>query len=126
MLGMLHRGPLLAVPRGWRMQPVAVGDVAGHLADRVTAAPAGGIEEMAGPETGTLAEFARTMLEVRGETGRVLEVPVPGRLSRAVRAGAGLVGPAATRGSLAWRDWLSLPEAATETAAYTSRVTRRR
>lgn len=118
LLGALHRGPLLPVPADWRVEPVAVGDVAGHLVRRLAQPPAGAVEEFAGPATVAVAELARALLAAHGERGYVLPVGFGGKLSRAVRAGANLVGPAAGRGTLSWHAWLATPDAAAETARY--------
>jgi uncharacterized protein YbjT (DUF2867 family) len=118
LLGMAHRGPLLPVPAGWRIEPVAVRDVAEHLSRRLADPPSGGVEEFAGPAAVEVAELARTLLTARGERGYVLPVPVPGRVGGAFRSGANLVGPAATRGRLSWPAWLATPDAVAETARY--------
>src|SRR4051794_25379261 len=36
LLASARRGPVLPVPMGWRVQPVDVGDVAGHVADVIS------------------------------------------------------------------------------------------
>lgn len=77
------------VPRGARLQPVAESFVAEVLVDAVAGpAPA----EVAGPEVLTLAEIARRCGR------RAVELPVPGRLVSAVRAGSLLAGPDALVG----------------------------
>ena len=109
-----RRTPVLPVPAGWRIEPVAVRDVAAHLAARVGQPPAAGIEEFGGPETLDVADAARTWLEVTGQRGYVVPAPVPGGFGRAFRSGLNLVGPTAPRGALTWREWLRSPAAATE------------
>jgi uncharacterized protein YbjT (DUF2867 family) len=109
-----RRTPVLPLPAGWRIEPVAVRDVAAHLAARVGQPPAAGIEEFGGPETLDVADAARTWLEVTGQRGYVVPAPVPGGFGRAFRSGLNLVGPTAPRGALTWREWLRSPAAATE------------
>jgi uncharacterized protein YbjT (DUF2867 family) len=75
---------------GWRIQPVDVGEVAGHLADLTAAEPAGGVVEFSGPEALTAAGLARAWAGVRAPGVHVVATPVPGRMSSAVRDGAAL------------------------------------
>ena len=90
LLSTARRGPVLPVPMGWRAQPVDVAEVAGHLVDLTTAAPAGGVVEFGGPEALTVAELARAWAGVRAPGVHVVATPVPGRMSSAVRDGAAL------------------------------------
>ena len=85
-----RRGPVLPVPMGWRVQPVDVAEVAGHLVDLTAAAPAGGVVEFGGPEALTAAELARAWAAARAPGAHVVATPVPGRMSSAVRDGAAL------------------------------------
>ena len=78
------------VPAGWLFQPVDVVDVAAVLAHLDDDLPA----QIGGPEVITFEEVARR------QTGLgVLAVPVPGRLSAAVRGGSLLAGPEAVHGT---------------------------
>jgi uncharacterized protein YbjT (DUF2867 family) len=121
LLRTMHRGPVLAVPADWRVEPVAVRDVAEHLARRLAEPPAAAVEEFGGPETWVVADLARSWLASRAERGYVLPVAFPGGLSRAMRAGANLVPPTAPRGTMTWSAWLASPDAAAEGAQYGSR-----
>lgn len=53
------------------LQPVAAADVSALLAEIATAAPAGGIIEVAGPERAPLAEFTASWLGARDDPRRV-------------------------------------------------------
>jgi uncharacterized protein YbjT (DUF2867 family) len=106
LIELVHRGPVLPTGRGWPLQPVDCGDVAAHLVELVAAGPAGGVLEFGGPEVRDSADLARSYLAVRGG-GRVLELPVPGAFSRAVRAGRMLPAPNAPRGTVTWEQWLA-------------------
>jgi uncharacterized protein YbjT (DUF2867 family) len=90
LLGTAHRGPVVPVPMGWRLQPVDVGEVAAHVAGLVTGAPAGGVVEYAGPQEESAADLARAWVEASAPGAHVVSTPVPGRLSSAVRDGAAL------------------------------------
>ena len=90
LLSTARRGPVLPVPMGWRVQPVDVAEVAGHLVDLTAAAPAGGVVEFGGPEALTAAELARAWAGLKAPGVHVVATPVPGRMSSAVRDGAAL------------------------------------
>jgi uncharacterized protein YbjT (DUF2867 family) len=92
LLDSARRGPILPVPMGWRVQPVDVGDVAGHVADVVSRTPAGGVVEYGGPEELSAADVARAWAAVRAPGAHVVATPVPGKLGAAFREGAALPG----------------------------------
>ena len=121
LLRTMHRTPLLVLPSGWRVAPVAVRDVARHIAELTAAGPTNGIVEFAGPDTYEAADLARTWLARRGERGYVLPVPVPGGLSKAIRSGANLVGPDAPRGTTTWSEWIGSADATEELGQYSAR-----
>lgn len=56
---------------GIALQPVAAADVSALLAEIATAAPAGGIIEVAGPERAPLAEFTASWLGARDDPRRI-------------------------------------------------------
>ena len=107
LLAVAQKAFVLPVGAGWRVQPVDVDDVAAHLVERVGAGPAGGVVEFGGPEVRDAADLARAWLAARGAGGRVVELPVPGGFSKAVRQGALLPSPDAARGSVTWETWLA-------------------
>ena len=107
ILRFLHRGPLVIVPRGVRFQPVDVAEVAERLARAVLGGPAGRVDDFGGPEVLSLETLARRyLLAPARRRGRVVAVPVPGRLSRAVRAGR-LLCPGCPTGSVSFSDFLA-------------------
>jgi uncharacterized protein YbjT (DUF2867 family) len=83
-----RRGPVLPVPMGWRVQPVDVGEVAGHVAEVCDRTPSGSVIEYGGPEELSAADLARSWAAVRAPGAHVVATPVPGRLSSAFRDGA--------------------------------------
>ena len=105
LLGRLVRLPVVPVPRGWRLQPIDVEEVARRLADAVTAEPVGRLPDLGGPEVFPVAELVRDRLRRTGRHRPVVEVPLPGALSAALRAGAGLV-PGNRSGGRTWREHL--------------------
>jgi uncharacterized protein YbjT (DUF2867 family) len=90
MLDTAHRGPVLPVPMGWRVQPVDVGDVAEHVAEVVGRPPANGVVEFGGPEEVAAADLARAWAAARVPGTHVVSTPVPGKLGAAFRDGAAL------------------------------------
>jgi uncharacterized protein YbjT (DUF2867 family) len=90
LLDIAHRGPVLPVPMGWRVQPVDAGDVAGHIAQVVGRPPTGGVVEFGGPEDLSAADLARAWVAARAPGAHVVATPVPGKLAAAFRDGAAL------------------------------------
>jgi uncharacterized protein YbjT (DUF2867 family) len=90
LLATARRGPVLPVPMGWRVQPVDVGDAAGHVAEVAAGEPTGGVVEYGGPQEESAADLARAWAAAREPGARVVSTPVPGRLSAAFREGAAL------------------------------------
>ncbi len=106
LLRFLHRGPLLPVPRGLRLQPVDVAEVAERLARAVQAGPGGRVDDFGGPQVLSLDALAQRYLRAHARRrSRVVAVPVPGRLARAVRAGR-LLCPGCPTGSVSFSDFL--------------------
>ncbi|NEM04756.1 SDR family oxidoreductase [Geodermatophilus normandii] len=105
LLGRLVRLPVVPVPRGWRIQPIDVDEVARRLADAVAAEPAGRLPDLGGPEAFTVAELVRDRLRRTGRHRPVVELPLPGALSAALREGANLV-PGNRSGGRTWREFL--------------------
>ena len=98
-------GPVL-IDKRLRFQPVAVEDVADRIAGLLADGPAGGVVELAGPQSETLDVLARDWLAARGSRRPVWSVRLPGRLAREVRAGA-LTTAAQPTGTRTWQDYLA-------------------
>ncbi|HEX2739685.1 MAG TPA: NmrA family NAD(P)-binding protein [Rubrobacter sp.] len=99
----LDRLPVMPIPRGFLGQPIDAGEVAGHLV--ALSGPAGRVPDIGGPEVMTLADAARTYLQIKGRRRRIFEVPFPGKTARAFREGA-LVCPDRAYGKIRWEDFL--------------------
>lgn len=106
-------GPFVVVPR-WRTQPVAAREVAAALARLATGAPPappeGALLELAGPREENMADLIRQVLRARGSRRLPIEVPVPNAAGKAMAAGGGLPGPAATLGTQTFAEWLRSPD----------------
>jgi uncharacterized protein YbjT (DUF2867 family) len=103
---LLELGPVVLVPKGFLLQPIDADEVADRLAELVLSGPAGRIPDVAGPEVRVLADLARSYLKVAGRRGKVVDLPVPGKVARAFRQGAHLV-PDHGYGMVTWDEHLS-------------------
>ncbi len=107
MLGALDHVPLfMPVPKGFLLQPIDVGEVASRLVELALSEPTGRAPDVSGPEVRVFADLARSYLKVAGRSGRVVEVPVPGKTALAFRQGAHLV-PGHGYGRTTWEEHLS-------------------
>ena len=105
MLLRLGVGPFQIVPRGAVLQPVDVGAVAARIAEAALQAPAGRLPDLAGPQIRPLSELAGEWLRARGEEKRVVAVPIPLPLTRAMASGH-LASVTAERVGQTWAQWL--------------------
>ncbi|GAA0563760.1 NAD(P)H-binding protein [Paractinoplanes ferrugineus] len=106
MLSMLGKaGPVLVDP-AWKLQPVAVEDVADRIAELIARPAAGETTEYAGPQVLTFDELARTWLAARGKRRPIWRLSFPGKMSRAMRAG-GQTTDATPAGTRTWRGYLA-------------------
>ncbi len=101
----LKAGPWHLAPR-MRTQPVAAAEVGRRLAELAVGAPAGRVRELAGPREESMVAIVRAYDRVHGGRGRVLGVPLPGALGRAMRGGSLLPGPDADLGTTTFAQWL--------------------
>jgi uncharacterized protein YbjT (DUF2867 family) len=103
----MGQGPVALVPRV-RIQPVAAREVAQTLAELVEEAPAGRVQELAGPRVHDAVDLARRMVHARGAHRIIVPVRLPGPWGHAVRVGL-LPGRRARRGGQTFREWLEDP-----------------
>jgi uncharacterized protein YbjT (DUF2867 family) len=107
-LARLTRLPVVPAPRGWRFQPIEVGEVAARLAAAVDDGPAGRLPDVGGPEVLSIADLARRHLAATGRRRPVVTLPVPGAFSAALRSGANLA-PDNRAGGRTFAQFLALP-----------------
>jgi uncharacterized protein YbjT (DUF2867 family) len=105
MLWQLARTPVMALPRGFRFQPMAASDLAARLVSHVADGPAGQADALGGPQVLDLGYLARSWMQATGLRRRVLALPVPGRVSAAFRSGANLC-PDHAEGTGSWEQYL--------------------
>lgn len=87
-------------------QPVAAAEVGAALAEIAVGAPRGLDRDLAGPRVEDMPTLVRRYLAARGDAGRVLALPLPGRWGRALRDGTLLPGPEARLGRQTFDEWL--------------------
>ncbi len=80
--------------------------MAERLAALVAGPPSGRVAEIGGPQVRSVADLARAYLENMGQDKWVVEVPVPGSVARAIRAGA-QVSQDGTLGRITWEQFLA-------------------
>lgn len=107
LLGRLSRGRLgvALAPRGARIQPIDVREVAAALVAAATGEPAGRLPDMGGPEVLDWATAARAWARAARVRRWIVAVPVPGELGRFLRAG-GLLCPDRAVGKVTFAAWL--------------------
>ncbi|MDK9496797.1 NAD(P)H-binding protein [Streptomyces katrae] len=98
--------PLVPLPKGVRVQPIAVEEVADRLAELAVPAPAGRVADMGGPEVRTLQEWARAYLAATGSSRRVVTLPLAGKAYAAFRRGGNLA-PAQAVGRTTFGEFLA-------------------
>jgi len=100
------RWRVLPIPAA-RLQTIASAEVARVVADVAEQAPGRGRIQVAGPEVLTMAGLARTWQSATGTRAARVPVPVPGKLGRALRAGALTAEDADVLGTQTFADWLA-------------------
>jgi uncharacterized protein YbjT (DUF2867 family) len=98
--------PVLPVPV-MTTQPVAAQEVAAALVDLALGPPSGFASELAGPDVQHLPDLVRRQLHADGSHRFVVPVRLPGRVGRALAAGALLPTDGGRRGTQTWSDWLA-------------------
>lgn len=98
--------PLVAVPKGVRMQLLDAGEVAQRIAGLVQGPPSEHVRDMGGPEALSFAEIARRYFRAAGKRRVVFELPLPGKAAKAFAAGYNLA-PDNRDGRITWDDYLA-------------------
>ncbi|MGW2048006.1 SDR family oxidoreductase [Streptomyces sp. NPDC001858] len=102
----LAKVPVMVLPAGVGDQPVEVAEVADRLAELAAGAPAGRVDDMAGPEVRTFESLARAFLKASGRRCAVANVPLWGAVYRAFREG-GHLAPDRAVGKGTFEDYLA-------------------
>jgi uncharacterized protein YbjT (DUF2867 family) len=106
MFGAGARMRAVPVPRAL-LQPVASAEVARTVADAAENEPRSGRVQIAGPEVASAGDLARTWRRATGTRAVLVPLPLPGRLGRALRAGALTARHPDVRGALTFGQWLA-------------------
>jgi len=102
----LNRAPFVTlIPKGWLLQPIEAGEVAGRLVELALGLPAGRVPDIGGPEVRTLANLAQAYLSAKGSKKAIVQLPLPGKAARAFSEGA-QVAPASAWGDITWEEFL--------------------
>ncbi|MPY99889.1 MAG: NAD(P)H-binding protein [Actinophytocola sp.] len=88
----LTKGPIAPIPKDFRVQPVDIEAVAARLAELAAGEPAGRVRDIGGPQVVSLAYAVDAYASVVDRTRRQVQIPVPGKVGAAFRAGANLLG----------------------------------
>jgi len=102
----LSKLPVVPVPSGFRLQPVAAGDVAARMTELALGAPSGLVPDIAGPRIYPMDELVRSYLRARGKHRLLVPVRLPGEGARAFREGAALASDRAV-GLGTWEEFLA-------------------
>jgi len=97
---------VLPIP-SMRLQTIAAAEVARATADVAEGEPMRGRIQVVGPEVTTAADLARTWQSITRRRALSMPVPVPGKLGRALRAGALTTQHADVVGVQPFAEWLS-------------------
>ena len=98
--------PLVAIPKGVRLQLLDASEVAQRMARLVQGPPSRHVPEMGGPEALSFAEIARKYFRAADKRRVVFEVPLPGKAAKAFAAGYNLA-PDHRDGRITWDDYLA-------------------
>lgn len=101
----LARMPVVPVPKGLIGQPIDSGEVADRMVELALSDPAGRVEDVGGPEVGTVDDVVRAYLDVTETWKKTLTFPLPGKTARAMRSGA-LTCPENRYGKVRWEEFL--------------------
>lgn len=104
--GAIRLGPFVVVPR-MVSEPVAAIEVAERVVDLAEGPPQGRVRDLGGPHREQMADMVRRWGAAAGRSGRVVAVPLPGALGRAMRDGSLVTGPDADHGTTTFDQWLA-------------------
>jgi len=105
LLTRLGRGPLLVLPRGVTLQPVAPTAVAARIAEAALSPASGRLPDLAGPEVRALEDLARAWLNAQNQRKRIVSLPLPLPIFQAMSSGQ-LTSERAQRIGPTWEAWL--------------------
>ncbi len=106
ILQQLLKFRLAILPKKVLVQPIEVSVVAERLVNMCFERPTNQIENIGGREVLTLEEMADFWLSVKNKCKTVVNIPLPGRAGRSLKAGC-LTCEKKTNGGRNWKQWLT-------------------
>jgi uncharacterized protein YbjT (DUF2867 family) len=100
------RFPVAIFPTDFQGQPIHVDDFADVLWTQVATGPVERAPDVAGPEVLTFGEMLRIWMDAQHLRKPVFQLPLPGRMAAALRAGRA-TSPDRAVGRITWRSWVS-------------------
>jgi uncharacterized protein YbjT (DUF2867 family) len=100
-----RRGPVVLAPK-MLCQPVALVEVAAHLADLAHGQPLGMAPELAGPEQLEMPDMIRRLSRARHGRRPVVPIGIPGKVGKQFTGGALLPAGPGPRGTITFSSWL--------------------
>lgn len=98
--------PMVALPAGFRFQPIDADEVAARLVDLTLGSPAGQMPDMAGPKIHDAEYLLRSYLGAVGKRRWIVSIPLAGGAAAAIRSGANLA-PDQAVGRRTWEEFLA-------------------
>ncbi len=98
--------PIMLIPKGWKSQPVEVGEVADRLVQAVSDGPRRMLPEFGGPEVLTSDEMAEIWRRANNVSRPLVSLPLPGKVSSGFKAGA-ITCPDQRFGKITWQQFLA-------------------
>lgn len=106
VVAMAAKLPVVPLPYGVRVQPIAVEEVADRLAELAVPTPSGRVPDMGGPEIRTLPDLGRAYLSATGRRRRVVPLPLWGKAYAGFRRG-GHLAPSHAAGRVTFAEFLA-------------------
>ncbi|WP_313813267.1 NAD-dependent epimerase/dehydratase family protein [Glutamicibacter sp.] len=105
-IGRLSAGPIQVAPK-MRLQPIAGHEVAQALADLAQQPAAGIVQDLAGPKEEWMPDLFAQYLAKNGQSPKIVEVPLPGAMGKAMKDGGILPDANARLGTETFTEWLA-------------------
>ncbi|HEY3595668.1 MAG TPA: NAD(P)H-binding protein [Polyangiaceae bacterium] len=97
---------VVAIPRGWRLQPIDVREVASLLVQAAQSGPQGRLPDSGGPEVTDVVALAREWRRAHGQRSLIVSIPVPGKKGEYLRSGD-MCTPHRAVGKITFAQWLA-------------------
>jgi uncharacterized protein YbjT (DUF2867 family) len=98
--------PVAPLPLSWQVQPVGAGEVAQRIVALIAGEPLGRAEDLGGPEVLTARRIVDVWRARHGRPRAVVNLPAPGRTSRAFRRGLNTT-PGHADGRQTWEEFVA-------------------